>query len=105
MDSVESGRYRVDSVQEQKLMKAVKHLFWEMEKSSSEAGYLVTFKVRAPRDSGDDYLVIATRVADDGTPEVGFHAATTLPDVLTGLGNRLRNGSFKWKADQYNNGG
>lgn len=38
------------------------------------------------------------------TPEggiVAFHSGAALPSTIEGLRNRLRNGSLKWKDDEY----
>lgn len=53
--------------------------------------------------SGDQGEVLAIIQAFDkeGTPVVAFHAAPTFGECLNGVAARLRNGSLKWKVDEY----
>lgn len=50
---------------------------------------------------GDDemLLVLAARTENEGI--VAFHNASELPGLWQGVANRIRNGSLKWKEDQY----
>ena len=35
--------------------------------------------------------------------QVAFHRADTVSEAVAGLGNRLRNGTLKWRQDEYAN--
>jgi hypothetical protein len=53
-------------------------------------------------ESQDAKLLLVMKAYDvDGRPVVAFHAGNNVLDVLAGAMRRLRNGSLKWKEDQY----
>lgn len=62
---------------------------------------LVGFSVRGPRSDGDEYLVTLRGVDEAGAPVVAFQNGTNLLDVMTTIGSRLANGSFKWRPDEF----
>lgn len=92
---------RASSLRDEKLTKALGVMFWEMEQSVDDDGYLEGFKVRGPRYAGDEYMVVATRTSQEGAYEVGFCTGGDLAGVLTTFGNKLRNNSVKWVPDKY----
>lgn len=85
----------------EKIGLAVVHLGMQMERSVVGDDGLTGLRVRAPRDSNDDYLIVLNGFDTDGAPVVAFHGATTLEDALVGARNRLRNGTLKWNPDRY----
>lgn len=56
----------------------------------------VQFKVNAAWDGGVLAIVKAVR---GEVAIVGFHSDDTLLECVVGLGNRIANGSLKWKED------
>jgi len=61
--------------------------------------WVKALRFRAPSDIGTEWLAIVTAHGPEGDA-VGFHAAPTFQECLKGTLERLRNGSFKWKADK-----
>lgn len=59
-----------------------------------------SIKFRAGNTPGADWLVVITAYSS-GTPVVAFHSGVGFKDTLLGLASRLKNGSLKWKADEY----
>lgn len=57
-------------------------------------------KFRAGKVPGAEWMVIITAYSPDG-PVVAFHAGDGFKDTLVGLAARLKNGSMKWKVDEY----
>lgn len=85
--------------------KAITRLGGYMERSLYREDGLLSLRVRAPRDQGDDYLVVVRALDADGRPVVAFHGASTFVDALVGLSNRMANGTLKWKADRFSEDG
>lgn len=56
--------------------------------------------VVVPTPDRDGFTAIVTATVS-GEPCVAFHGGTTFVEAMTGLLNRLENGSVKWKIDQY----
>ena len=53
-------------------------------------------------DPDDEQGVLIVLKGYEGTSwVVAFHRDTTLSAAISGVGNRLRNGSLKWRADEY----
>jgi hypothetical protein len=65
---------------------------------------LLNIKVRLGSPGGEETLVIVTGTWGDGTPVVAFHAAQSPSDAVAGCLNRIRNGTMKWREDQYAKG-
>jgi hypothetical protein len=67
----------------------------------SESDLLITsMTIRCPGFDRGDYLLVLRGTTPDGAV-VAFHNAPTLWETLEGAVNRLKNGSLKWKEDQY----
>ena len=94
----------VYDVEAKKLRDATVYLFLQMERAITEENGLARFRIRGPEFTGDDYLLVAGSLSEDCTPVVAFHKATTLPGVIIGFANRLRNGSLKWHVDKFAKG-
>lgn len=61
---------------------------------------LVGVKVRC--DVTDEMGVLVILTGYEGSKAmVAFHRDITVSAALQGVGNRLRNGSLKWRVDQY----
>lgn len=58
----------------------------------------ITFKCGG--DVRGSWLAIVTAVTAEG-PIVTFHSAEGIVSTIEGLSNKLRNGSLKWKEDEY----
>ncbi len=71
----------------------VDHLF-------EEDVLLRSIAIRFPEDDRPEYLAVV-RVYWHGEKQVAFHNAPTLLELLTGVANRLRNRSMKFKEDRY----
>lgn len=84
-----------------KLAKAVKYIYTDMERAVDVDGCVESLRIRGPRYEGDEYMLVAKRTSGDGKPEVAFQISASLHDCLLGFGNRLRNGSVKWVPDKY----
>lgn len=89
---------------EAKLYKAVSRLGQQLERTSYGFDGLSSLSIRGPRDIGDEFLVVARREDEEGTPQVSFHSSEGLVGLLTGLSNRMANGTLKWHTDKYVNG-
>lgn len=89
------------TVQADKLAKSIVYVMLQMERYARDEEGVKAFRVRGPRWEGDEYMIVCNSVDGDGAVVVGFHTASTLTEVLTGLGNRLRNGTMKWHVDKY----
>lgn len=65
-----------------------------------EGVYVKSIRLRAPQNPEGEWLAVVSISTENGG-KVGFHSAEDLTAVLSGLSNRLRNGSIKWKDDEY----
>lgn len=61
----------------------------------------IGISIRGPRTQGDEFLATLRGVDADGARWVAFHSAFELAELLRGVESRLRNGSHRWKEDQY----
>lgn len=59
-----------------------------------------SIRFRSGPNPGADWLVVITAYSPDG-PVVAFHSGDSFKAALVGLSSRLKNGSLKWKADEY----
>lgn len=62
---------------------------------------LTGMSFRGPQEPGGEILVVLRAIYHDGTKVVAFHSAYSLGDCVKGIADRLRNGSLKWKPDEY----
>jgi len=62
---------------------------------------VVGLSVRPPNREKDDFLVVLRGLDAEGAPVVAFHGALSLLDALAGAGERLRNGTLTWRADEF----
>ncbi len=61
---------------------------------------LTRFTVRCDPDDEEGVLVVCKGYI--GTEwHVAFHRGDTVSEAISGLGNRLRNGSLRWRVDEY----
>jgi len=96
-------------MEEQKLMdKAKRRLHWgvrylERALDGEQVGDVdcVGFSIRPPTRDKNEYLCVMRGLSDDGSPVVAFHSAVGLGEVLTGIGERLRNGTLSWRPDEF----
>lgn len=63
---------------------------------------MTSLRIRCPEVRGGDYLVIVGRWYE-GQFEVGFHSEGSLHQAFVGALNRIRNGSMRFKPDDYRN--
>jgi len=84
-----------------KLWKGIRYLDTEMDRPDDSDQRVLKVVIKAPQWYGGEYFAVVTADGDDGAPVVAFHTAESLVGLLTGLGNRLRNGSLKWRADEF----
>lgn len=57
-------------------------------------------KFRAGKVPGAEWMAVITAYSPDG-PVVAFHSGESFKELVVGLAARLKNGSLKWKADEY----
>lgn len=57
--------------------------------------------IRMPREERGEFLVTIRALDSEGAPFVAFHGASDLGEALTGLWNRLQNGTLRWKPDEW----
>jgi hypothetical protein len=51
---------------------------------------------------GDDPLLMVIKAWDtEGAPVVGFHGGGHILEMLASAARRVRNGTIKWRADEY----
>lgn len=66
------------------------------------AGVALTgLSVRPPRYEGDETLIVLRGEDEAGQTVVAFHSAYMLTDAVSGAWTRHKNGTLKWKADQF----
>lgn len=60
------------------------------------------FTVRGPDASvNGDFLLTVRGVDANGMKVVAFHSDSSLEGLMVGFNNRLNNGGFKWREDQW----
>lgn len=57
--------------------------------------------LRSPRAEGGEWLCTLRGFDSDGTPVVAFHSALSAIEALAGAGERWRQGTLKWRVDEY----
>lgn len=62
--------------------------------------FIQSMTIRLPSYDRAEYLLVLRGTTPDGAV-VAFHNAPTLWETIEGTVNRLKNGSLKWKEDQY----
>jgi hypothetical protein len=83
---------------------AVSDLGLAMEGKRQLSVEVMGFSVRAPRESGDEFLVTLRVLDADGAPWIAFHSATSLDETLSGVVARLWNGTLKYREDSWARG-
>jgi len=69
--------------------------------AEAKAGRLITrITIRGVVTQGAGLLVILAASGDDGAT-VAFHNVDEVSTMWRGLANRMRNGSLKWRPDEY----
>lgn len=69
-------------------------------RGASDRFVVRSIKFRAGPVPGAEWLVVVTAYSPDG-PVVAFHQGADFKTALIGLAARLKNGSLKWKVDEY----
>ena len=78
----------------------VHEMAYVLEKSAAEEFMVRRITFRCDGDPRGSWLAIIT--GDDGSgPVVAFHSGDGLTATIEGLAAKIRNGSLKWKEDQY----
>ena len=90
-----------DEAKDTALLKGIRYTERQMGRAHLDDENISSFRIRSPQDEWGEYMMVAKRTAADGTPQVAFHSAPGLAEVLAGFGSRLRNGSLKWVKDNY----
>jgi len=62
--------------------------------------YIESMTIRGSIGEGGDLLIVIRAISDEGKV-VAFHNVDDSTTMWVGLANRMRNGSIKWKEDQY----
>lgn len=62
---------------------------------------VIGMSIRAPQFRDGEYLMVVRGLGQDGGMFVAFHSALDIGEVLRGVDARLRNGSLKWRVDEY----
>lgn len=86
-----------------KLLRSIRYLDGNMDVPDDRDQRIVKVVIKGPEYYGGEFFSIVAADGDNGEPLVAFHTAESLAGVLVGLGNRVRNGSLKWRADEYRN--
>lgn len=82
----------------EKLGWSLLHIETYVESIQEERPTLVGFRVKCDPDDEQGVLVIGSGYL--GSEDmVCFHRDSTVSDAVSGFGNRLRNGSLKWRVD------
>lgn len=84
------------------LAQAIFYIDQYREEVQEERATLTSFIVKCDYDDEAGVLLVI-KGYEGSTWRVSFHRGTTVTEALTGLGNRLRNGSLKWRDDDYAN--
>ena len=86
---------------DKQLVRGVKYLDRVMAEGRGADVEVTAWRIRAPRDENDDYMVVVTAIGVDGEALVGFHSGVSLAETIAGMCNRVRNGSMRWRPDEY----
>lgn len=62
---------------------------------------LTGISMRAPKDTGEELLLVIRGVDAEGMHVVAFHSAFSLAEALRGLAARLSNGTLRWREDGF----
>jgi hypothetical protein len=62
---------------------------------------VVGLNIKRPKAANEEFFVVVKGIDSEGTPCVAFHAAFSLGELFMGLHARLRNGSLKWRVDEF----
>jgi len=65
-----------------------------------EEVYIFGVSIRFPADDRPEYLAVV-RVGGVAGKQVGFHSAPTFAEVVSGVIQRLKNRTLKFKEDEY----
>lgn len=57
--------------------------------------------IRGPRHEGDEFLLVIRGLDEENRPVVAFNSAHHLDEAFISLQARLRNGSLKWRPDEF----
>jgi len=60
-------------------------------------------RIKHTPDGDEPLLLIVKAYNADGAPLVAFHAGRNVLDILAGAMRRMRNGTIKWRNDDYAN--
>lgn len=60
-----------------------------------------SIKFRNTFGDGSEVMAIIGAFDDAGGPVVAFHSASNFGETVVGVAKRLRNGSLKWRTDEY----
>lgn len=63
---------------------------------------VTSIRLSLSNETRSDVLVVI-KATTEGEAILAFHSAETIPEAVTGLCNRLKNKSLKWKEDEYAN--
>lgn len=82
------------------LARGLANLDWYREEIQEERPTITGLVIRC--DPGDEEGVLVVIKGYEGTVwKVAFHRADTISAAVSEVGNRLRNGSLRWKEDAY----
>lgn len=62
---------------------------------------IIGFSVKAPVAERGEFFLVLRGVDHEGAPVVSFTSATTLEEVFRSVVARIRNGSLRWRNDDY----
>lgn len=71
-----------------------------VEANSESSVQLLGVSVRIAEHPGGEHLFVL-KGRYQGERVVSFHQDSSLLSGITGVGNRIRNGSLKWRPDEY----
>ena len=84
------------------LATSMQHIELYAESVQEDKPTLVSFSVKCDADDEKGVLIVGRGYLGNDW-YVCFQGGISVTDALTGFGNRLRNGSMKWKEDAYAN--
>lgn len=73
---------------------------YRMEAMEEEGIEITRISFKARGGPSGEWLAVVTAATENGSV-VAFYSADSYPAAVEGVANKLMNGSFKWKEDQY----
>lgn len=95
---------KYDEVEDRRLMRCARNTQYIegcIRGTFTPAVEVVGLSIRPPTVDKPDFLVVLRGLDAEGAPVVAFHGADDLVGALGGAGERLRNGTLRWRPDEF----